>query len=108
MLDDDPVKNPVCPICKKPLVRELDSLHSKGQRYTYVYSCKTDGKMLLSLKLHRNFNETWRARKTIEIANEEKLEEFKKALERSNFKRKVKRRKPRKKPAIPVSQSSEK
>lgn len=108
MLEDDAVKNPVCPICKKPLSHELDTLHSKGQRYTSLFSCKTDGKMLLSLKLHRNFNETWRARRTLELANAEKIEEFKRSLERANIKRKVKRRKQRKKPAVISSHLSDK
>lgn len=103
LLDDELVKNPICPICKKPLATELSMLHSKGQRYTYLTSCKTDGKMLYSLKLHRNFNETWRARVTFEIANSAKIEEFKKALERSNIKRKAKRRKPRRKAQASVN-----
>lgn len=98
MLSDDIVKSPVCPICKKPLSRELAELHSKGQRYSYLYSCKSDGRMLLSLKLHRNFNETWRAKLTVELAGDDKVLEFKKALERSSIKRKAKRRKPRRKP----------
>jgi DNA polymerase III epsilon subunit-like protein len=106
MLEDEVVKSPVCPICKKTLSRELDTLHSKGQRYTSLFSCKNDGKMLLSLKLHRNFNETWRARRTLELANSDKIEEFKRSLERANVKRKVKRRKPRKKPTAAASQSS--
>ena len=98
LLDDDTVKNPICPICARPLATELSMLHSKGQRYTYLCSCKNDGKMLYSLKLHRNFNETWRARCTFEVANDEKIDEFKKNLERSNVKRRAKRRKPRRKP----------
>ena len=98
MLSDDIVKSPVCSICKKPLTMKLKALHSKGQRYTYLYSCKSDGDMLISLKLHRNFNETWRAKRTVELANAEKIEEFKKNLERNNIKRKAKRRKPRRKP----------
>ncbi|MBE6644332.1 MAG: exonuclease domain-containing protein [Ruminococcaceae bacterium] len=101
LLDDDAVKNPVCPICSTPLTQELNMLHSKGQRYTYLCNCKKDGKMLFSMKLHRNFNDTWRARCTFELANAEKIEEFKKGLERSNIKRKAKRRKTRRKaPAV--------
>ena len=101
LLDDDAVKKPACPICSSPLTQELSMLHSKGQRYTYLCGCKKDGKMLFSMKLHRNFNDTWRARCTFEIANAEKIEEFKKGLERSNIKRKAKRRKPRRKmPAV--------
>ena len=101
MLDDEIVKNPVCPICKKPLTMQLTELHSKGQRYSYLYSCKNEGDILFSLKLHRNFNETWRAKLTMELVDEEKIVEFKKALERTNIKRKAKRRKPRRKPQTP-------
>ena len=100
MLGDGIVSEPMCPLCKKPLTRKLPMLHSKGQRYTYLYSCKKDGDMLLSLKLHRNFNETWRAKLTVEQANADKIDEFKKSLERSNAKRKARRRKPRRKPQI--------
>ena len=108
LLDDGIVKAPICPICKKPLTMKLKALHSKGQRYTYLYSCKSDGDMLISLKLHRNFNETWRAKRTVELANAEKIEEFKRNLERSNIKRKAKRRKPRRKPQpAPERQGSE-
>ena len=94
MLDDDMVKSPVCPTCKAALTQKLKSLHSKGQRYTYLYSCKKCGDMLLSLKLHKNFNETWRARLTLEAATEEKIAAFKRSLELSGQKRKAKRRKP--------------
>ena len=98
LLDDDCVKAPMCPICGKKLDMNLKCLHSKGQRYTYFYSCKKDGNMLLSLKLHRNFNETWRAKRTVEIADEASIDDFKRGLERSNVKRKARRRKPRRKP----------
>jgi len=104
MLEDDTVKKPVCPLCKRQLSPQLSVLHSKGQRYTYLYNCKKDGNMLLSLKLHRNFNETWRAKRTVELANEAKIEEFKKSLERSNVKRKARRRKPRRKPQAAAPQ----
>ena len=98
LLDDDCVKSPLCPVCKKKLDMNLKCLHSKGQRYTFLYSCKKDGNMLLSLKLHRNFNETWRAKRTVEIADESRIDEFKRGLERSNVKRKARCRKPRRKP----------
>ena len=97
MLEDEIVKAPVCPVCSRPLSRKLDILHSKGQRYSFVYSCKNDGDMIMSLKLHRNFNETWRSKLTFEVANDAKIKEFKEALERSNVKRKARKRKPRRK-----------
>ncbi len=98
LLDEDFISAPVCPICQKELKRKLKPLHSKGQRYTYLYSCERDGDMFISLKLHRNFNETWRAKRTVEMADADKTEQFKRALELGNVKRKAKRRKPRRKP----------
>lgn len=92
MLDDDIVKKPVCPICKAALRCENKLLHSKGQRYTIHYNCKKHGDMLLSLKLHRNFNETWRARRTVKLADETALKEYREGLEKANIKRKTSRR----------------
>jgi DNA polymerase III epsilon subunit-like protein len=98
MLEDDVVREPLCPVCSKPLSKDASMLHSKGQRYTFLCSCKKDGKMLYSLKLHKNFNDTWRAKCTFEVANADKINEFKESLERSNIKRKARRRKPRRRP----------
>ncbi len=95
MLDDDIVKSPRCPICKKPLTQKEKTLHTKGQRYSFHFSCPADGEMLLVLKLHRNFNDTWRARRTISYATEEQLEEFKRGLERASIRRKARPRKSR-------------
>lgn len=101
MLDDDVVKAPVCPLCKSTLTLEDKPLHSKGQRYTYHYKCKKDGDLLLSLKLHKNFNETWRARRTVKKADESSLAEFRDGLMRAEQarktakKRRVRHRRPR-------------
>ena len=95
MLEDNVVAKPLCPLCKEPLVLADKILHSKGQRYTFHYRCKRDGDMLLSLKLHRNFNETWRAKRTVEEATEDKLRAFREGLERSNMRRKTRQRKGR-------------
>ncbi len=98
MLDDDCVKSPKCPICKSPLTLKLKPLHSKGQRYTYLYNCKKDGNIFVSLKLHRNFNETWRAKRTAVVATDEKIADFKSALDKSECRRKTaRRRRPRRK-----------
>ena len=101
LLDDDIVKHPVCPICKKEMREEDKVLHSKGQKYTLHFSCRKHGDMLLSLKLHRNFNETWRARRTVRLADEAALAEYREALERANIRRKtLRRRRPKPKRRI--------
>jgi hypothetical protein len=105
MLDDEIVTSHVCPICGEIMKKESKILHSKGQKYTVLYSCSQHGSMLLSLKLHKNFNGTYRARMTLDEANEEKIEKFNDDLAKSNVKRKVRgnksvrRRKPKHNPA---------
>ena len=91
MLDDECVKAPMCPICKKPLVLVDKPLHTKGQKYTLHFNCPTDGDMFLVLKMHRNFNDTWRARRTITHATEEQIAEFHRLEERAVIKRKTHR-----------------
>ena len=98
MLEDEGARLHQCPICKSAVTSEDKMLHSKGQRYTFHYVCKKHGDLLLSLKLHRNFNETWRARRTVRIADEAALNDFYQGLERANVKRKTtRRRKPKSK-----------
>lgn len=99
MLDDGIVKSPVCPICKLPLVSEGKLLHTKGQKYTAPFSCKKDGEMFLVLRLHRNFNDTWRAKRTIQPATDELREKYKEGLARTPNRRKTdkKRSRPRRK-----------
>lgn len=96
MLDDEIVKSATCPLCKKPMREEDKLLHSKGQKYTKHFVCKKHGDMLLSLKLHRNFNDTWRARRTVRLADKAALQEYREGLERANIRRKsVRRRRPK-------------
>ena len=95
MLDDEIVTSPVCPICGTPLVKQERTLHSKGQKYTFLFNCPTDGNLLMVLKLHRNFNDTWRARRTLAHASEEEVAEFKKGLERTAVRKKVRHHRPR-------------
>ncbi len=92
LLGDDCVAAPICPICKSKLTSVDKTLHSKGQKYTLHYNCHKDGDMLLSLKLHRNFNETWRARRTLRLADEAALAEFRDGLSRSSIRKKTSRR----------------
>ena len=98
LLDDESIASPACPVCRERLSAVSKLLHSKGQRYTYLFECKNHGKMLLSLKLHRNFNETWRAKRTLELANDERVKEFYRSLEIHTAKRKMRPKKPRRKP----------
>ena len=96
LLDDDVIKNPVCPICGSTM-RELGSpLHSKGQKYTFYYSCEKDGEMLITLRLHRNFNDTWRAKRTVRKADEASVKAYREGLAKhESFKKKNARRRPR-------------
>ncbi len=105
MLDDPLVKTPLCPLCKKEMRQENKLLHSKGQKYSIHFACRKHGDMLLSLKLHRNFNDTWRARRTVRQADETALSEYREGLEKASIRHKtLKRRKPKaKRRAEPAS-----
>ena len=94
LLEDDIVAKPICPICKKPLAPLGKHLHSKGQKYTIPFSCETDGNLVMTLRLHRNFNDTWRAKRTIRRADEKTLAEYRDGLERASIRHKTRRRKP--------------
>ncbi len=95
MLNDDINKCPICPICKKPLEFKGSMLHSKGQRYSAPAACREHGEMFLVLKLHRNFNDTWRARRTIQAATEELWTKYNEGQEKSVQKRRPDRRRSR-------------
>ena len=89
MIDDEAVKSPKCPVCGGSFEKVGKTLHSKGQRYTELFRCEKDGEFLLNLKLHKNFNDTWRAKLTIDNATEESLAKFKEGLAKSNIRKKV-------------------
>ena len=95
ILDDDVVKSPLCPECNKKLKLLSRPLHSKGQRYTFHYGCDKHGEMLLSLKLYRNFNETWRAKCSLDTATEQRLADFRTGLERTQMRKRSRRKNPR-------------
>ena len=94
MLDDECVKAPMCPICGKTMKLKEKPLHSKGQRYTFYLECKKDGEMFEVLRLHRNFNDTWRAKRVIKHATEAAVGEYLEGLAKSNIRHKTRRRKP--------------
>jgi hypothetical protein len=49
--------------------------------------------MLEVLRLHRNFNDTWRAKRVIKKADEKGVTEYLEGLEKSNIRHKARRRK---------------
>ena len=94
------VTAPLCPFCQKPMTQEDKTLHSKGQRYSTLWECKEHGQMFLSLKLHRNLNETWRAHKTITLATEESVTTYRTKLRENEQQRKARARRRRRTPAV--------
>ena len=107
LLEDDCVAAPICPLCKAKLESIGKPLHSKGQKYTFVYHCKKDGDLILTLKLHRNFNDTWRAKRTLDKATDEKLRAYQQGLEKSNIRKKSPRKNYRSKKKAAVSVQSD-
>lgn len=109
LLDDPLIKTPLCPTCKKPLVAKNKMLHSRGQKYTMLFSCRHDGDMFLVMKLHRNFNDTWRAKVTFKTAEEEEIREYEQKLEvEASFKRTPRSRRSSKKRHHARSQGEQK
>ncbi|MBQ1244647.1 MAG: exonuclease domain-containing protein [Clostridia bacterium] len=84
-----------CPICKKEVKHENKSLHCKGHRYVTLYSCPEHGELFLQIKMYKNFDESWRARKTVAQAKEEDIAEYIRRLD-ENEERKKRRRKAKK------------
>jgi hypothetical protein len=83
-------------------------LHSKGQKYTYLFKCKKDGELFLTLKLHRNFNDTYRARVQITRPNDESMQKYKDGLGRASIRKKTRqRRKPSAKRRKAASEANE-
>lgn len=71
---------PVCPTCGKKMEAKNELLHSKGQRYSRLFSCREHGDMFVKMRLNRNFNGTWRARCTILPADEAGIADYEKRL----------------------------
>ena len=73
LLSDPGVASPVCPLCGGKLDGDGRFAHHKGQKYTAVFTCKEHGRLLLDLRLARNFNGSWRARRTLNYATDESV-----------------------------------
>lgn len=83
LLAEPSVGKPDCPICGGKLEPLGTPLHMKGQKYLTPFRCKRDGELMQTLRLHRNFNDTWRARRTIERATEEAMKNYQDGLRAS-------------------------
>ncbi len=92
VLSHSTVTAPVCPFCSEPMSPLDKMLHSKGQRYSLLLSCPQHGKFFLKLRLIRNFNGTWRAKCTVQTADEASEKDYKRRLKESATAR---RRRPR-------------
>ncbi len=80
VLDHPDVKHPKCPLCGEPLEAKGETLHSRGQRYTRLMACEEHGEFMVNVRLHHNFNETLRARKTVNPADEESVATYRRKL----------------------------
>ena len=98
LLEDKAISAPLCPLCKKPLTPKNKMLHSRGQKYTMLFTCKHDGDIFLTMKLHRNFNDTWRAKVTLKNAEAQEIEDYEQKLAvEASFKRNPRNRRSSKK-----------
>jgi DNA polymerase III epsilon subunit-like protein len=83
-----------CPICCGALERTGKTLHCKGHKYVTLYSCKEDGELFLNVKMLKNFDESYRAHKTVVHADDDAIESYQKRLEENQQKRKKRVRRP--------------
>lgn len=81
-----------CPKCQKPLTDKHATLHCKGRRYLTLFKCEEHGPLFLQIKMQKNFDETWRAKKTVFLAKENEISEYLSRLEESEVKRTKRRR----------------
>lgn len=95
ILKDDRVELPSCPLCKKRLEKTGKLLHAKGQRYSVLCNCPEHGKMMLSVRVMRNLNDTLRGKCTIAEATEEKITAYETKLGRAEMVKTAKRRRRR-------------
>lgn len=105
ILSDAAVTSPVCPICASPLTPQNAILHSKGQRYTQLFSCPTHGKLFLRMHMLHNFNGTFRAKYVILPADEAGEKDYLKRLQDAAAS--TRRRRPRRKPKKQAASAAE-
>ena len=67
-------------------------LHAKGQRYSRLMTCEEHGKLMLSVRIIRNLNETIRGKCTIVEATEERIATYEAKLKAAEVVKTAKRR----------------
>ena len=92
ILKDESLENPTCPLCGDFLEKTGKLLHAKGQRYSRLCTCAEHGKLMLSVRVIRNLNETLRARCTITEATEEKIATYETKLKNAEMVKTARRR----------------
>jgi DNA polymerase III epsilon subunit-like protein len=105
ILSDPAVVSPVCPLCGKQLAGDGRIAHYKGQKYTAILRCAEHGAMLLDLRLARNLNESWRARRTLNYATDEAIVKHEAKLGENKGSGRRRRRRGGSKPKTSVEQS---
>lgn len=76
VLKAEAVAAPKCPLCGQPLANVERTLHSKGQKYLALFSCPEHGELFVQVRLQKNLNGTWRAKKLVYPAEEEKKKNY--------------------------------
>ncbi len=88
-LDHPDVKTPKCPLCGEFFIPAGDILHSRGQRYSRLMKCEEHGDFMVNVRIHHNFNETIRVRKTVNPADEEAIATYLRKLAEAETQRRA-------------------
>ena len=81
VMSDETVNARACPICGNALTVDTEPLHLRGHKHETLGVCETHGKLLITLRLSRNYDETWRARRIVKYASEEEVKLFRRKSE---------------------------
>ncbi len=112
-LSDTAVSVTACPLCGAAVEYEGRKIHTKGQRYQSLVHCAEHGDFFVCLRPARNFDETWRVRKSITRASGDELVAFREKL-REPERRRVRRPRRHRRPSAaqgttpPTDQNSSK
>ena len=95
VLADARVTAAVCPLCDSALAVETEPLHLRGHKHEMLGVCKEHGALLITVRLSRNYDETWRARRIVTHASEEEIKLFRCKSDERAEQRRPRRRRPR-------------